>query len=108
MKKAHHVLSLTASVLAAATIASPTIASAASRPTKMPPAPVQALGGHKARAPLDVLADPTVGAVFVTNSGSNSVSIFSHVTGLPLATVTVGHAPRQIAVDESRRYLDVT
>lgn len=107
-------LSLAAAASVALTVPLPTAASAASaasaavsKPAKMPPAPLQVVGTLPARQPLDALADPASGDIFVTNTGSNTVSVFS-ATGRGLANLRVGNGPRQLAVDDTLGYVYVT
>ncbi|HTP55017.1 MAG TPA: YncE family protein [Thermoplasmata archaeon] len=56
---------------------------------------VIAVGTH----PFAAAVDPTLGEVFVTNSGSDNVSVISDATNTVVATIAVGADPQGIAFD---------
>jgi YVTN family beta-propeller protein len=49
-------------------------------------------------APGPLAVSLPLGRVFVTNSGSNTVSVINPISNKVVATVTVGNAPSAIAV----------
>ncbi len=56
-------------------------------------------------APLGVAVSPSGDAVYVANSGSDSVSVIDPATNAVTATVPVGDLPTQIAVGTTRAYV---
>lgn len=109
MRKVLSVVAVAAAATVVATAGSTALASGADvRPATGPTgAALGSLTTLKGDQPLDVLVDPASGDIYVTNTGSNSVSVFA-ATNKRLASVPVGTAPRQMAVDDARGYLYVT
>ncbi len=58
-------------------------------------------------SPWGVAYDPTNGYVYVTNSGSDNVSVVDPATGHQVASIGVGKTPYQIAYDSVNDYLYV-
>jgi YVTN family beta-propeller protein len=52
-----------------------------------------------ALGPAAVAVNPATGQVYVANAGSDTVSVFDGVTGLYVASITVGTYPQAIAVN---------
>jgi YVTN family beta-propeller protein len=71
------------------------------------PASLHNVATVKAHEPLGVVADPHTADVYVTDTASNSLSVFSTTNDHVLATVPVGKAPRQLTVDDGRGYVYV-
>ena len=57
--------------------------------------------------PFDVAVDNTTDEVFVTNTGSDNVSVISGATDLPIGSVGVGSQPTGIAYDSATNYVYV-
>ena len=55
-----------------------------------------------------VAYDPSNGYVYVTNQGSNSVSVINGTTNSVIKTVSVGSGPQGVAYDPSNGYVYVT
>jgi YVTN family beta-propeller protein len=58
--------------------------------------------------PFCVAVDPSTDTVYVTNNGSNTVSVIDGATKTVTATITVGGAPAGVAVDPSTDTVYVT